>query len=84
MRAPTLQTVSVCFIFLQSVSALAEHSLQVSVGQVLHEVAQVEEDLTSSVALFVHGLETGEVITYAVDSRFPLNSTFKVFACAAQ
>lgn len=85
MRPSTFLTVIVYLNLFQSESesAFAEHTLQSPADPVLSEVARVEKELSASVGLFVHDLESGEVITHAADDRFPLNSTFKVFACAA-
>lgn len=43
----------------------------------------IERDLGARVGFYMRDLETGEVIAYAADDRFPLNSTFKLLACGA-
>lgn len=46
-------------------------------------VLEAEQDLGASIGFFLHDLQTGDVSTHNADIRFPLNSTFKLFACAA-
>ena len=46
-------------------------------------VRSIERDLGARVGFYLHDMQTGEVITYAADDRFPLNSTFKLLACGA-
>ena len=49
-------------------------------------IAQALDGITHSldarVGFYMHDLETGAVVTRAADQRFPLNSTFKLLACA--
>lgn len=39
--------------------------------------------MNARVGFYMHDLHSGEELTYAADDRFPLNSTFKLFACAS-
>lgn len=50
---------------------------------VLSAVQGIEKSLNARVGFYLHDLQDDTVITHAADDRFPLNSTFKLFACAA-
>ncbi|MBO9453029.1 class A beta-lactamase [Tropicibacter sp. R16_0] len=50
---------------------------------VIDAVRSIERDLGARVGFYMHDTQTGEVITYAADDHFPLNSTFKLLACGA-
>ncbi len=50
---------------------------------VVETVQRLEAELGGTIGLFVRDLQTGQTIAYRADGRFPLNSTFKLFACAA-
>jgi beta-lactamase class A len=63
--------------------AVSEPESQAPTNSVLLEVAEIEQELAASVGLYVRDMESGELITHSADVRFPLNSTFKLFACAA-
>jgi beta-lactamase class A len=52
-------------------------------NSVLREVSAIEQELAASVGLYVRDVYSGELITHSADALFPLNSTFKLFACAA-
>jgi beta-lactamase class A/beta-lactamase class A CARB-5 len=62
---------------------VSEPESQAPTNSVLLEVAEIEQELAASVGLYVRDMESGELITHSADLRFPLNSTFKLFACAA-
>lgn len=63
--------------------AFSEPAVIPAAKRILDQVAQIEHDLDARVGLFVRDTGTGVLITHAPDDRFPLNSTFKLFACAA-
>ncbi|MEE4278398.1 MAG: class A beta-lactamase [Halieaceae bacterium] len=63
--------------------AAGERESQSRANSVLRAVAAVEQELAASVGLYVRDVDSGELITHSADDRFPLNSTFKLFACAA-
>lgn len=46
-------------------------------------VAGAESRLSARIGVAVLDTETGKTWTYRADERFPLNSTFKAFLCAA-
>ena len=46
-------------------------------------VSEIEQDLGARAGIYMHDLHTEETLTYNADTRFPMNSTFKLFACAA-
>ena len=50
---------------------------------IVDAIHSIERDLTARVGFYMHDTQTGEVIAYAEDDRFPLNSTFKLLACGA-
>jgi beta-lactamase class A/beta-lactamase class A CARB-5 len=50
---------------------------------VLTAVTAVERDLNARVGFYLHDLQGGGHRAYNADLRFALNSTFKLFACAA-
>jgi beta-lactamase class A len=50
---------------------------------VLAAVQGIQHDLSARVGFYFHDLHSGEIVTYAEDDRFPLNSTFKLLACGA-
>ncbi|MFQ6553054.1 serine hydrolase [Aestuariibius insulae] len=50
---------------------------------VIDVIHSIERDLAARVGFYMHDTQTGEVIAYAADDRFPLNSTFKLLACGA-
>ncbi|HHB81808.1 MAG TPA: class A beta-lactamase [Aliiroseovarius sp.] len=50
---------------------------------VVDAIHSIERDLEARVGFYMHDMQTGAEITYAADDRFPLNSTFKLLACAA-
>ena len=43
----------------------------------------IENELGARVGFYMHDLQTGNVIAHAENDRFPVNSTFKLFACGA-
>ena len=43
----------------------------------------IEQELKASVGFYLHDLHSDETVEYAADLRFPMNSTFKLFACGA-
>jgi len=43
----------------------------------------IEQSLGARVGFYMHDLESNETLEYAADKRFPMNSTFKLFACGA-
>ena len=49
----------------------------------LGAIRGIERDLNARVGFYMHDLHTAEVVAYAQDDRFALNSTFKVLACGA-
>jgi len=59
---------------------LPSHALAASIQSTLNDVAR---ELDAHVGFYMHDLHSGETLAYAADDRFPLNSTFKLFACAA-
>ena len=50
---------------------------------ILSAIRGIESDLGARVGFYMHDLHTNNVITYAPDDPFPLNSTFKLLACGA-
>ncbi|MDE9448947.1 class A beta-lactamase [Aliiroseovarius sp. Z3] len=50
---------------------------------IIDAVRSIESDLGARVGFYMHDTQTGEVIAYAAEDRFPLNSTFKLLACGA-
>lgn len=50
---------------------------------VLDAVRGIEQELSARVGFYMHDLHSGDVIGYNETDRFPLNSTFKLLACAA-
>lgn len=52
-------------------------------GSILDVIHSIEHNLGARVGFYMHDLQTGEVIAYAEEDRFPLNSTFKLLACGA-
>ncbi|WP_157946922.1 class A beta-lactamase [Thalassobius sp. I31.1] len=50
---------------------------------IIDAIRSIERDLGARVGFYMHDTQTGEVIAYAEDDRFPLNSTFKLLACGA-
>jgi beta-lactamase class A/beta-lactamase class A CARB-5 len=54
-----------------------------SADPTLTTVKAIERDLDARVGFYLHDLQTGDRSAYNADSRFALNSTFKLFACAA-
>ncbi len=50
---------------------------------VLAAVEAVESQLDARVGFVLHDLHTGTRLTHRAEERFPLASTFKLFACAA-
>lgn len=57
--------------------------ISASAESVLDAIRSIEHDLEARVGFYMHDLQTGEIIAYAEDDRFPLNSTFKLLACGA-
>ena len=43
----------------------------------------VEQTLEAKVGFYLHDFQSNETLEHAADSRFPMNSTFKLFACGA-
>jgi beta-lactamase class A len=80
-----LAFLSVVLLFSQTLDALAagEEGLPPRKSIVLDEIAAIERTLGASVGLYVRDVDSGELLTHSADVRFPLNSTFKLFACAA-
>lgn len=72
---------ALCF-FVAS-AAIAQSDAAIGAEALLREVAGVEQALDARAGFFLHDLETGETVSHRADARFPLNSTFKLFACAA-
>lgn len=66
---------SVCLTLVTSFAGLAE-----SIPSALHAI---ENELGARVGFFMRDLQTGNVIAHAGNDRFPVNSTFKLFACGA-
>lgn len=72
-----LKTVVLAFGFLVFLT------LSVVAHPVLDVVRDVERNLDARVGFYMQDLQTGEVVAYAADDRFPMNSTFKLLACGA-
>ena len=66
---------ALCLTVCLPVSAIAEPILDVVHG--------IERELEARVGFYMHDMQTGNVISYAEDERFPMNSTFKILACSA-
>lgn len=56
---------------------------QVSAETVESAISGVESELKAQVGFYMHNYQSKEGIEHNADARFPLNSTFKLFACAA-
>ncbi len=73
------------FKLLRTVIAVIALSTSLTTGArgetVLDAVQSVERNLDARVGFYMHDTHTGDVITYAENDRFPLNSTFKLLAC---
>lgn len=54
-----------------------------SAETLLDTIHSLERDLAARVGFFMRDMQTGDVIAYAADDRFPMNSTFKLLACGA-
>lgn len=50
---------------------------------ILDTIHRIERDLDARVGVYLHDMQTGDVIAYAHEDRFPMNSTFKLLACDA-
>lgn len=50
---------------------------------IIEAIHSIERDLEARVGFYMHDTQTGDVVTYEADDRFPLNSTFKLLACGA-
>jgi len=83
MRSVKRWTVFVALTAASVPAALGEPVSLQSSQAVLSQVAEIEDAFTADLGLFVTDVDSGEVIEHGADDRFPLNSTFKVFACAA-
>ena len=70
-------------VFLTACLAVAKTFDESPAHLVLSRVMELERDLDAKAGLFVYDIESKEVIAHRADERFPLNSTFKLFACAA-
>lgn len=83
MRPTALAFFIVLLGLLHASLAVAQSAVQAISNGVLQQVIEIERDLDARVGLFLHDIDSGELVTHAADDRFPLNSTFKLFACAA-
>ncbi len=66
---------AICLSICIPISATAEPMLEV--------IRSIEQDLAARVGFYLHDIQTGGVIAYSEDDRFPMNSTFKLLACGA-
>lgn len=57
--------------------------INASAEPILDVIRSIEHDLGARVGFYMHDMQTGDVIVYAADDRFPMNSTFKLLACGA-
>lgn len=46
-------------------------------------LVDIERSLDAKVGFYLHDLQSNEVLEHAADHRFPMNNTFKLFACGA-
>lgn len=70
-------------LLLLLLAAIALQSALASAHPVLAAVREAEQDLSARLGFFMHDLQSGITYAHEADTRFPLNSTFKLFACAA-
>lgn len=54
-----------------------------SAEPIMDVIRSVELDLEARVGFYMHDMHNGNVIAYAENDRFPMNSTFKLLACGA-
>ncbi len=66
---------AICLAIWLPVSASAEPIMDV--------IRSLEFDLEARVGFYMHDMHNGNVIAYAENDRFPMNSTFKLLACGA-
>ena len=46
-------------------------------------LVDIERTLEAKVGFYLHDFQSNETLEHAADNRFPMNSTFKLFACGA-
>lgn len=66
-----------------AIHLVATHPPAAIAEPILDAIHNIERDLDARVGFYMRDLQTGNVIAYAENDRFPLNSLFKLLACGA-